>query len=67
MPNPPSADAIHVAFASYYHMDYLLTWNIRHLANVRKDAHLRLVNMELGIHVPRLITPDQLLPAEDSP
>jgi predicted nucleic acid-binding protein len=67
MPSPPSADAIHVAFASYYRMDYLLTWNIRHLANVRKDEHLRVINMKLGLHVPRLITPDQLLPTEDSP
>jgi predicted nucleic acid-binding protein len=67
MPGPPSADAIHLAFAAYYEMDYLLTWNIRHLANVRKEEHLRVINARLRIHTPRLVTPEVLLPWEDEP
>jgi predicted nucleic acid-binding protein len=33
MPKLPVRDALHVAVTSYYRMDFLLTWNCRHLAN----------------------------------
>src|SRR5438132_4746408 len=36
MAQPPSADAIHLALASYYRLDFLLTWNCRHIANANK-------------------------------
>jgi hypothetical protein len=65
MPLPPCSDAIHLAFASYYRIDFLLTWNIRHLANVRKEQHLCAVNNRLRLHVPRLVTPELLRPLED--
>jgi predicted nucleic acid-binding protein len=66
MPRLPVRDALHVAIASYYRMDFLLTWNCRHLANANKTRHLREVNLELGLSVPQLVTPDQLQRLEDS-
>lgn len=33
MPPKARADAIHVAYAIHYHIDYLLSWNCTHLAN----------------------------------
>ena len=36
------ADAVHVALASFHKIDYLVTWNFGHIANVRKQARLRL-------------------------
>ncbi len=67
MPRFPVRDALHVALASYFRMDFLLTWNCRHLANANKTRHLREVNLELGLSVPQLVTPDQLQRLEDSP
>jgi predicted nucleic acid-binding protein len=67
MPRDPVRDALHVALASYYRMDYLLTWNCRHIANVNKAARLAVVNQQMGLPVPRLITPHLLLPLEDTP
>jgi predicted nucleic acid-binding protein len=67
MPREPAADAVHLALASYYRMDYLLTWNCRHLANVRKEEHLRLINERLRLHVPRLATPQGLRLKEEYP
>jgi predicted nucleic acid-binding protein len=29
-------DALHLAFSAFYKVDYLLTWNQKHLANVNK-------------------------------
>ena len=37
MPRLPSRDSLHVAVASYYRMDFLLTWNCLHLANANKS------------------------------
>lgn len=65
MPSTDIRDAIHLAFASFYKMDYLLTWNIRHLANVRKREHIRLINTQLRLSVPEIITPLELLLEDD--
>ena len=48
MPNDPGGDALHLAVASHYRMDVLLTWNCRHLANPNKMGHIRAVNRELS-------------------
>jgi hypothetical protein len=65
MPRLPSRDSLHVAIASFYRMDFLLTWNCRHLANANKVKRLRELNLEMGLSIPQLITPDQLQPLED--
>jgi len=67
MPRMPVRDAIHVAIASFYRMDFLLTWNCNHLANANKARHLRELNLAMGLSVPQLVTPDQLQPWEDQP
>jgi predicted nucleic acid-binding protein len=42
MPRSLTGDAIHLAYASYYKMDFLLTWNCNHLANANKKQHIRI-------------------------
>ena len=61
MPSYPLGDALHLALASYYRCDYLLTWNFKHLANPRKFGHIQRVNVRLGLFVPRIVTPSDLL------
>jgi hypothetical protein len=67
MPRAPVRDALHVAVASHYRMDFLLTWNCRHIANANKAEHLAKLNHGMGLKVPRLVTPQILLPWEESP
>jgi predicted nucleic acid-binding protein len=55
------ADAIHVAIASYHKIDYLVTWNFGHLANVRRQARIRLFNTAAGFYVPMIVTPEFLV------
>lgn len=62
MPRKDIRDSIHLAFASFYNIDYLLTWNCEHLANIRKQEHIRVVNRRLGLNTPAIITPLELLP-----
>jgi hypothetical protein len=66
MPGPPVRDALHVALACIYRLDYLLTWNCRHIANANKARHLRVVNARLGLATPLIITP-HMLRSEESP
>ena len=61
MPENPLGDALHLALASYYKCDFLLTWNCKHLANANKFDHIGRVNMLLGLYVPKLVTPLELL------
>jgi len=55
------ADAFHVATASFHKIDYLVTWNFGHLANVRKQARIRLFNAAAGFFSPAIVTPEFLV------
>jgi PIN domain. len=55
------ADALHVALASIHKIDYLVTWNFGHLANVRKQARIRVFNLSAGFFIPSIITPEFLV------
>ncbi|MGO8766206.1 MAG: hypothetical protein ACLQSR_13855 [Limisphaerales bacterium] len=61
MPQQPVADAIHLAVASFHQCDVLLTWNCIHLANPNKFRHINDINRQLGLTVPAVITPLELL------
>lgn len=66
MPGPVAGDAIHVAVCAVHRIDYLLTWNVRHLANMRKRAHLQVVCTRSGLLAPDLVTPDLLRTVRDA-
>jgi len=57
------ADALHYALASFYKVDYLVTWNFGYLANIRKQARLRLFNSVTGFFAPAIVTPEFLVHA----
>ncbi len=61
MPADPGGDVLHLALTSYHKCDFLITWNCQHLANANKFGHIRRVNGMLGLFVPALVTPLELL------
>jgi predicted nucleic acid-binding protein len=65
MPKNPTGDALHLALASYHKCDFLVTWNCQHLANANKFGHIRRVNTRLGLFVPALVTPLEMLGGRD--
>jgi predicted nucleic acid-binding protein len=65
MPADIMGDALHLATASFHGCDFLLTWNCKHLANANKFSHIRRLNTLLGLYVPALITPVELLSWEE--
>ncbi|HEU0300332.1 MAG TPA: type II toxin-antitoxin system VapC family toxin [Longimicrobium sp.] len=61
MPAHPGGDAFHLALASCFKCDFIVTWNCRHLANPNKFAHIREINHRLGLPTPEIVTPLNLL------
>ena len=60
MPRNIMGDAVHLAYASFYKIDFLMTWNCKHLANANKKPHIRAINTKLGLFIPEIITPLEL-------
>jgi hypothetical protein len=66
MPGPSvSGDAVHVAAATVHRMDYIVTWNVQHLANPNKRTHFAGICMRLGVAPPSIVTPDMLHETDD--
>jgi predicted nucleic acid-binding protein len=61
MPQDPEGDALHLALASHHRCGALVTWNYHHLANPNKLDRIIALNEELGLFVPRICTPKDLL------
>lgn len=60
MPQVLKGDALHLAYATFYKFDFLLTWNCNHLANANKRQHIRIINARLNFSTPEIITPLEL-------
>jgi hypothetical protein len=60
MPAPIAGDAVHVATATVHGVEYILTWNVRHLANPSKMEHLRTICLRFGLLPPQIVTPEIL-------
>jgi len=60
---PPKADvdAIHIAAATVHSMDYLLTWNCKHIANAQIQGKLAEISLDCGYQLPIICTPYELL------
>lgn len=60
---PPSseADALHVATAAIHKIDYLMTWNCRHINNAVTKPIIRAICESEGYSCPEICTPLELL------
>jgi predicted nucleic acid-binding protein len=60
LPAAARSDAIHVAAATLAGVDFLLTWNCRHLANPHLQKQLRALMAARGLTLPEICTPIEL-------
>jgi hypothetical protein len=67
VPLPPqaAADAAHIAVAAYHGMDFLLTWNVAHIANAALRRRVEGVCKRQGFSAPILCTPEELMEDTD--
>lgn len=54
-------DALHVAISAVHGVDYLLTWNCRHLDNAEVKPVIRRVCASYGCAGPEICTPQELM------
>lgn len=61
IPKKAATDALHIAIASIYDIDYLLTWNCNHIANLFIQKNLEKILLGFGLRLPKIGTPEALM------
>ena len=61
LPTKAQVDALHIAIAAYESMDFVLTWNFKHIANAQSASKVRAVCESFGLRCPVLCSPLELL------
>lgn len=61
IPEKAVGDAAHIAMAAVNEMDYLLTWNCRHLANAQLIRRVSVICNNTGFNMPVICTPEELM------
>jgi hypothetical protein len=61
LPQKAEDDAAHVSLAAVHGMDFLLTWNCRHIDNAEMKPVIRKVCSTYGVDCPEICTPEELL------
>ena len=61
IPRESAADALHIAIAAVHGIDYLLTWNCKHLANASLRSRIEAIIKAAGYICPVICTPEELM------
>lgn len=61
LPSSAQDDAAHIALATVHNMDYLLTWNCRHIDNAATKPLVRSICAINGYTCPEICTPEELM------
>lgn len=61
LPREAVDDAMHVAIAAVHGVDFLLTWNCRHLDNAERKPLVRSVCATAGYCCPEICSPQELM------
>ncbi len=61
LPQNAYEDALHIAIAATTGMDYLLTWNCKHIANGVIIPRVNQVIRSIGFEPPLIYTPQELM------
>ena len=63
-PESAAVDAIHIAAATAYGCDYLLTWNFKHINNAQIKRAIMKIVVTYGYEPTIICTPDELMGLE---
>ena len=64
-PREAAADAAHVGIAAANCVDYLLTWNLHHIANAAVRSRIERACRRAGYEPPVICTPNELMEEDD--
>ena len=57
---------MHIAIATVHNIDYLLTWNCRHIDNAEAKPLIRKICEDAGFSYPEICTPQELMGETDN-
>ena len=60
VPETHPEDALHIAFAAAHGIQYLVTWNFKHIANAMTRIAIESICRDTGYEPPIICTPDEL-------
>jgi predicted nucleic acid-binding protein len=60
IPTDSVEDALHIALATVHGMDFLLTWNFRHINNAQMKTRIRTAVESMGYRCPVICSPEEL-------
>ena len=60
LPRKATVDAFHIGIAAAHQVDYLLTWNCKHLANATMRSTIETTCRSSGFTPPIICTPEEL-------
>jgi hypothetical protein len=66
LPVTAAIDALHISVAAVNGVEYLLTWNCKHIANPSLRPQIESVCREMGYEPPVICTPQELLEIDDA-
>jgi len=61
LPLNAQVDALHIAAVAHHRVQYLLTWNCKHIANAKILPRIHGLLTDLGIPIPIICTPEEML------
>ncbi|NVM56442.1 MAG: type II toxin-antitoxin system VapC family toxin [Candidatus Helarchaeota archaeon] len=61
IPSEYSEDALHIAISTLNEIDYLLSWNFRHIVKVKTRRIVNITNLSLGYPDLKIATPAELI------
>lgn len=61
LPEKAEVDALHISTAAVHGIEYLLTWNCKHIANASLRPRIEAVCRSAGYEPPAICTPQELL------
>lgn len=67
LPQKATVDAFHISVAAVNGVEYLLTWNCKHIANPALRPRIERVCREMGYEPPAICTPPELMEIDDVP
>lgn len=61
LPAKAQVDALHIATVAHHRIQYLLTWNCKHITNAQILPRIHQVLTDAGVPIPVICTPEELL------
>lgn len=65
MPDKAAEDALHIAIAAVHRVDFLLSWNFKHIANPVIQAKIAARLHQIGLSLPFICPPEDLAGEDD--